>query len=56
MVEQEAKAPAAVLEWLNPEDPERAFMDVTQIYDTDILVRERRLVPLYVEPPEDLSE
>jgi hypothetical protein len=53
----EAKDPAAVLERFKPEDPERAFVDVAQIYDTDVLVRERRLVSLCsVEPPEDLSE
>jgi hypothetical protein len=44
------------LERFKPEDPERAFVDVTQIYDTDALVRERRLVPLVHAPVEDLSE
>jgi hypothetical protein len=44
------------LERFKPEDPERAFVDVTQIYDTDVLVRERRLVPLFHAPPEELSE
>jgi len=52
----EAKDPAEVLERFTPEDPERAFVDVTQIYDSDALVRERRLVPLTHEPVEDLSE
>jgi hypothetical protein len=52
----EARDPAAVLERFKPEDPQRAFVDVTQIYDTDVLVRERRLVPLTHTPPEDLSE
>jgi hypothetical protein len=52
----EAMDPAAVLERFRPDDPERAFVDVTQIYDTDALVRERRLVPLTHTPPEDLSE
>jgi len=52
----EAKDPAAVLKRLEPENTERAFVDVTQIYDTDVLVHERRLVPLSVEPPEDLSD
>jgi hypothetical protein len=53
----EAKDPAAVLERFMPENPQGAFVDVTQIYDTDVLIRERRLVPLLsVEPAEDLSE
>jgi hypothetical protein len=52
----EAMDPAAVLERFRPDNPERAFVDVTQIYDTDALVRERRLVPLTHTPPEDLSE
>jgi hypothetical protein len=53
----QAKDPAAVLDRFKPENPERAFVDVTQIYDTDALVHERRLVPLLsVKPPEDLSE
>jgi len=52
----EARDPAAVLERFRPEDPERAFVDVTQIYDTDALIRERRQVPLTHEPGENLSE
>jgi len=52
----EARDVAEVLERLKPEDPERAFVDVTQIYDTDALLRERRLVPLTHKPVEDLSE
>jgi hypothetical protein len=52
----EAKHAEAVLERFKPEDPQRAFMDVTQIYDADVLVRERRLVPLTHAPVEDLSE
>src|SRR5215204_5760735 len=52
----EARDPAAVLERFKPEDPERAFVDVTQIYDTDALVRERRKVPPTYAPVEDLSE
>jgi len=52
----EARHPAAVLERFRPENPERAFVDVTQIYDTEVLVRERRLVPLVHAPVEDLSE
>src|SRR5918994_6802003 len=51
----EAKDPAAVLERFKPEDPERAFVNLTELYDTDVLVNERRLVPLYHPPVEDLS-
>jgi hypothetical protein len=53
----EAKDPAAVLERFRPEDPERAFVNVAELFDTDALVNQRRLVLLLtVEPPEDLSE
>jgi len=52
----EAKEPAEVLERFKPEDPERAFVNLAELYDTDALVRERRLVPLTHEPVEDLSE
>jgi hypothetical protein len=53
----EAKDPAAVLERFKPEDPKRAFVNVAELFDTDALVNERRLVLLLaVEPPEDLSE
>jgi hypothetical protein len=52
----QAKDPAVVLERFKPEDPQRAFVDVAQLYDTDVLVNERRLVPLYHPPVEDLSE
>jgi hypothetical protein len=52
----EAKDPAAVLELLKPEDPQRAFVNLAELYDTDVLVNERRLVPLYHPPVEDLSE
>jgi|SRR5215212_1973672 len=52
----EAKDPATVLERFKPEDPERAFVNLAELYDTDALVRERRLVPLTHEPVEDLSE
>jgi hypothetical protein len=52
----EAKDPAAVLERFKPEDPARAFVNPAELYDTDVLVRERRLVLLTHEPPEDLSE
>jgi hypothetical protein len=47
---------AAVLERFKPEDPERALVNLTELYDTDVLVNERRLVPLYHPPVEDLSE
>jgi hypothetical protein len=52
----EARDPAAVLERFKPEDPERAFVNLTELYDTDVLVNERRLVPLCHPPVEDLSE
>jgi hypothetical protein len=52
----EAKDPAAVLEQFKPDDPERAFVNVAELYDTDVLLRERRLVPLTHAPVEDLSE
>jgi hypothetical protein len=44
------------LEWFKPEDPERAFVNLAELYDTDVLVNERRLEPLYHAPVEDLSE
>ena len=54
----EARDPAAVLERFRPEDPGRAFVNLAELYDTDALVRERRLVPLThaSEATEDLSE
>ena len=52
----EARCPAAVLERLKPEFPERAFVNLAELYDTNVLVNERRLVPLYHAPVEDLSE
>jgi hypothetical protein len=52
----EARDVAEVLERLKPENPERAFVDVAELYDTDVLVNERRLEPLYHAPVEDLSE
>jgi hypothetical protein len=52
----EARNPAEVLQQFKLEDPERAFVNLTELYDTDVLVRERRLVPLIYAPPEDLSE
>jgi hypothetical protein len=50
-----AKDPAAVLERFRPEDPQAAFVDPTQVVDVEALVRERRLVTIAHEPPEDLS-
>ena len=52
----QARDPAAVLKRLKPEDPERAFVNLAELYDTDVLVNERRLVPLTHAPVEDLSE
>ena len=52
----EARDVAEVLEQLKPEDPERSLVNLAALYDTDVLVRERRLVPLSHTPPEDLSE
>jgi hypothetical protein len=52
----QARNPAAVLERFRPERPEQAFVDLAACYDTDALVKDRRLVPYEVEPPEDLSE
>src|SRR5919107_3605933 len=52
----EARDVAEVLEQLKPEDPERSLVNLAALYDTDALVNERRLVPLYHAPVEDLSE
>jgi hypothetical protein len=52
----EARDPAAVLQRFRPEDPERAFVNVAELYDTHLLVNERRLVSTYHPPVEDLSE
>jgi hypothetical protein len=52
----EARDPAAVLQRFRPEDPERAFVNLAELYDTHLLVNERRLVALYHPPVEDLSE
>src|SRR5918996_44883 len=51
-----ARDVAEVLEQLKPEDPERSLVNLAALYDTDVLVNERRLVPLYHAPVEDLSE
>jgi len=42
----EAKDPALVLERFKPEHPQSAFVNPDEVYDTDALVNERRLVPL----------
>jgi|SRR5215208_4212308 len=52
----QARNPAAVLGRFRPERPEQAFVDLAACYDTDALVKGRRLVAFEVEPPEDLSE
>src|SRR5215210_8191690 len=52
----EARDPAAVLEQLRPENPQGAFVNPAELFDRDVLVRERRLVPLIHTPVEDLSE
>jgi|SRR5215211_2085188 len=52
----EARDVAEVLERFKPEAPERAFVNLADLYDTDQLVNERRLVPLTHAPVEDLSE
>jgi hypothetical protein len=49
----EAKDPAAVLGSLDPPGG-AAFAEVP--YDRDALISERRLVPVYSSPVEDLSE
>jgi hypothetical protein len=52
----QAKDPAAALKRFEPENPQAAFVDPTAIVDVEALVRERRLVTIAHEPPEDLSE
>ena len=52
----QARDLSEVLERFRPEDPKRAFVNLAELFDTDVLVHERRLVVLSVEPPEDLSE
>jgi len=52
----EARDPATVLERLKPENPQSAFVNPAELYDTGVLLHERRLVPHFVEPVEDLSE
>jgi hypothetical protein len=52
----EARDPGEVLERFKPEDPQRAFVNPAELYDTVVLVYERRLVALTHAPVEDLSE
>ena len=52
----EARDPATVLECFKPNNPQSAFVDPAALFDTDALVDERRLVPIFYKPPEDLSE
>jgi hypothetical protein len=52
----QAKDPGEVLDRYKPENPHRAFVDLSQLYNREILVNERRLVPLTHTPPGDLSE
>jgi hypothetical protein len=52
----EARDVAEVLERFKPEEPERAFVNLAELYDTDVLVNERRMAPVYHAPVEDLSE
>jgi len=52
----QVRDPEQVLERLQPHNPASAFVDLSQMYDRDILVGERRLVPLVAEEPEELFE
>jgi hypothetical protein len=52
----QAKNPAAVLERLAPENPQHAFVNPSALYDRDVLINERRLVPRVAEAPEELFE
>jgi len=49
----EAKDPAAVLERLAPENPQHAFVNPSELYDRNVLVNERRLIPRVAEAPEE---
>jgi hypothetical protein len=51
-----ARDPEGVLKALEPENPEQAFVNPSEIYDREILIKERRLVPIVGREPEDLSE
>jgi hypothetical protein len=48
----EATDPGEVLDRFKPENPQRAFVDLSQLYDREILVNERRLVPSEDAPGE----
>jgi hypothetical protein len=52
----QARDPAEVLQRIEPDNPAAAFVNPSALFDRDILVRERRLVPLVAPEPEDLSE
>ena len=52
----QAKDPVAVLERLAPENPQHAFVNPSALYDRDVLINERRLVPRVAEAPEELFE
>jgi hypothetical protein len=53
----EARYPAAILEGFKLENPQVALLNLDELYYTDALIHEWRLVPLVsVKPPEDLSE
>src|SRR5215213_9127984 len=52
----EARDPAEVLERLKPENPQSAFVNPAELYDTNALVNERRLVALPVEHLPELPE
>jgi hypothetical protein len=55
-LQHSSRDPAAVLEKLRPENPQGAFVNLADLFDPDALVRERRLVPIAMEPPETLTE
>jgi hypothetical protein len=52
----EAKDPVAVLKRLAPENPQHAFVNPSELYDRDVLINERRLIPCVAEAPEELFE
>ena len=51
-----ARDPEGALKALEPENPERAFVNPAELYDHDILISERRLVPNVAREPEELFE
>ena len=52
----EARDPAIVLERFEPDSPAGAIVNLAKMYDREILLTERRLVPLVAEAPEELFE